>query len=246
VSETRNVEPVDRAPRSVLVTGANRGIGRAIAMRFVAAGDKVATIYRSGELPDGVLGVVGDVRDTASVDAAFTAVEAAHGPVEVLVANAGVTRDQLLLRMTDEDFEQVLDVNLTGSFRCVRRASKGMIRLRRGRIIFISSVVGLYGSPGQVNYAASKSALIGMARSITRELGARGITANVVAPGFVDTAMTAALPADRQAAYLGAIPAGRFARADEIAGVVHFLASDDAAYVNGAVIPVDGGLGMGH
>jgi len=230
----------------VLVTGANRGIGRAIAERFVANGDKVATIYRSGDLPEGVLGVVGDMRDTASVDAAFTEIEAAHGPVEVLVANAGITRDQLLLRMTDEDFEQVLDVNVTGSFRCVRRASKGMIRLRRGRIIFISSVVGLYGSPGQVNYAASKSALIGMARSITRELGGRGITANVVAPGFVDTAMTAALPAERQAAYQAAIPAGRFAQPDEVAGVVHFLASDDAAYVNGAVIPVDGGLGMGH
>ncbi|MGV8968246.1 MAG: 3-oxoacyl-ACP reductase FabG [Cellulomonas sp.] len=233
-------------PRSVLVTGANRGIGRAIAERFVAAGDKVATIYRTGELPEGVLGVVGDVRDTASVDAAFTAIEAAHGPVEVLVANAGVTRDQLLLRMTDEDFEQVLDVNVTGSFRCVRRASKGMIRLRRGRIIFLASVVGLYGSAGQVNYAASKSALVGMARSITRELGGRGITANLVAPGFVDTAMTADLPPERQAAYKAAIPAGRFAQADEVAGVVLFLASEDAAYINGAVIPVDGGLGMGH
>jgi len=230
----------------VLVTGANRGIGRAIAERFVANGDKVATIYRTGELPSGVLGVVGDVRDTASVDAAFTAVEAAHGPVEVLVANAGVNRDQLLMRMTDEDFETVLDVNLTGSFRCVRRASKGMIRLRRGRIIFISSVVGLYGSPGQVNYAASKAALVGMARSIARELGGRGITANVVAPGFVDTAMTAELPADRQSAYLASIPAGRFAHPDEVASVVQFLASGGAAYINGAVIPVDGGLGMGH
>ena len=246
MSEPRSVEPSSVQPRSVLVTGANRGIGRAIAERFVAAGDKVATIYRSGDLPAGVLGVVGDMRDTASVDTAFTAIEAAHGAVEVLVANAGITRDQLLLRMTDEDFEQVLDVNVTGSFRCVRRASKGMIRLRRGRIIFISSVVGLYGSPGQVNYAASKSALVGMARSITRELGGRGITANVVAPGFVDTAMTAALPPERQAAYLAAIPAARFAQPDEVAGVVHFLASDDAAYVNGAVIPVDGGLGMGH
>jgi len=233
-------------PRSVLVTGANRGIGRAIAERFVAAGDKVATIYRTGDLPAGVLGVVGDVRDTASIDAAFTQIEAAHGPVEVLVANAGVTRDQLVLRMTDEEFEQVLDVNVTGSFRCVRRASKPMIRLRRGRIIFISSVVALYGSPGQVNYAASKAALVGMARSITRELGGRGITANVVAPGFVDTAMTADLPAERQAAYKAAIPAGRFAQADEVAGVVLFLASADAAYINGAVIPVDGGLGMGH
>ncbi|GGB96423.1 beta-ketoacyl-ACP reductase [Cellulomonas carbonis] len=233
-------------PRSVLVTGANRGIGRAIAERFVAAGDRVATIYRSGDLPDGVLGVTGDMTDTASVDAAFTEVEAQHGPVEVLVANAGITRDQLLMRMTDEDFEQVLDVNLTGAFRCVRRASKGMIRLRRGRIVLISSVVGLYGGQGQVNYAASKAGLVGMARSITRELGGRGITANVVAPGFIDTAMTAALPQDRQDAYRAAIPAGRFARPEEVAGVVHFLASDDAAYVSGAVIPVDGGLGMGH
>lgn len=233
-------------PRSVLVTGANRGIGRAIAGRFLAAGDKVSTIYRTGELPAGVLGVLGDVRDTTSVDAAFTAIEAAHGPVEVLVANAGINRDQLLLRMTDEDFEQVLDVNVTGSFRCVRRASTGMIRLRRGRIIFISSVVGMYGSPGQVNYAASKSALVGMARSITRELGGRGITANVVAPGFIDTAMTAQLPPERQAAYRAAIPAGRFADPDEVAAVVQFLASADAAYINGAVVPVDGGLGMGH
>ncbi|TQL04358.1 3-oxoacyl-ACP reductase FabG [Cellulomonas sp. SLBN-39] len=236
----------DVAPRSVLVTGANRGIGRAIAERFLARGDKVATIVRSGGAPDGVLEVRADVRDTAAVDAAFTQVEAAHGPVEVLVANAGVTRDQLLLRMTDEEFTDVLDVNLTGSFRVVRRASKGMIRLRRGRIVLISSVVGMYGSPGQVNYAASKSALVGMARSITRELGARGITANVVAPGFIDTDMTRDLPAERQDAYRASIPAGRFGLADEVAGVVEFLASDAAAYVSGAVVPVDGGLGMGH
>ncbi|NLF05386.1 MAG: 3-oxoacyl-ACP reductase FabG [Actinomycetales bacterium] len=233
-------------PRSVLVTGANRGIGRTIAERFVASGDKVATIYRSGELPDGVLGVKGDVTDTAAVDAAFTEIEAAHGPVEVLVANAGVTRDGLLMRMSDEDFETVLDVNLTGAFRCVRRASKGMIRLRRGRIVLISSVIGLYGGAGQVNYAASKAGLVGIARSVTRELGGRGITANVVAPGFIATGMTAALPEDTQATYKAAIPAGRFATTDEVAGVVHFLASDDAAYVSGAVIPVDGGLGMGH
>lgn len=233
-------------PRSVLVTGANRGIGRTIAERFVASGDKVATIYRSGDLPDGVLGVKGDVTDTAAVDAAFDEIEAAHGPVEVLVANAGVTRDGLLMRMSDEDFETVLDVNLTGSFRCVRRASRGMIRLRRGRIVLISSVIGLYGGAGQVNYAASKAGLVGIARSVTRELGGRGITANVVAPGFIETAMTAELPEATQATYKAAIPAGRFATTDEVAGVVHFLASDDAAYISGAVIPVDGGLGMGH
>jgi len=238
--------PDNPTPRSVLVTGANRGIGRAIAERFVAAGDRVATIYRSGDLPEGVLGAVGDVRDTASVDAAFTAIEAEQGPVEVLVANAGVTRDQLLLRMTDEEFSDVIDVNLAGAFRCVRRASKGMIRLRRGRIVLISSVVGLYGSPGQVNYAASKAGLVGMARSITRELGSRSITANVVAPGFIDTDMTRALPEATQKQYVDSIPLGRFATADEVAGVVEFVASPAAAYISGAVIPVDGGLGMGH
>lgn len=238
--------PTPSTPRSVLVTGASRGIGRAIAERFVALGDRVASLDRSTDAAEGVLGVVGDVTDTASVDAAFAEVEAAHGPVEVLVANAGITRDQLLLRMSDEDFGQVLEVNLAGTFRCVRRASAGMIRMRRGRIILISSVVALYGGQGQVNYSASKAGLIGMARSITRELGGRGITANVVAPGFIDTAMTGALPAERQEAYRAAIPAGRFAQPDEVAGVVQFLASADAGYISGAVIPVDGGLGMGH
>ncbi|MDM7856460.1 beta-ketoacyl-ACP reductase [Cellulomonas alba] len=238
--------PDNPTPRSVLVTGANRGIGRAIAERFVAAGDRVATIYRSGDLPEGVFGAVGDVRDTASVDAAFAAIEAEQGPVEVLVANAGITRDQLLLRMTDEEFSDVIDVNLAGAFRCVRRASKPMIRLRRGRIVLISSVVGLYGSPGQVNYAASKAGLVGMARSITRELGSRSITANVVAPGFIDTDMTRALPEATQKQYVDSIPLGRFATPDEVAGVVEFVASPAAAYISGAVIPVDGGLGMGH
>ncbi len=244
MSETTN--DVTPAPRTVLVTGANRGIGRAIAERFVAQGDRVATIYRGGDLPEGVFGAVADVRDSDAVDAAFTEIENALGPVEVLVANAGVTKDGLLLRMRDEDFTDVLDVNLTGTFRCVRRASKGMIRLRRGRIVLISSVVGLYGGPGQVNYASSKAALVGMARSIARELGGRGITANVVAPGFIETAMTAELTEARQAEIKGQIPAGRYGAAQEVAGAVAFLASDDAAYINGAVIPVDGGLGMGH
>jgi 3-oxoacyl-[acyl-carrier protein] reductase len=237
---------VGSTPRSVLITGGSRGIGRAIAERFVAAGDKVVALHRSGEVPDGVLSVIGDVTDTAAVDAGFAAAEAAHGPVEVLVANAGVTRDQLVMRMSDEDFASVLDVNLTGAFRCVRRATAPMLRLRRGRIILISSVVGLYGGQGQVNYAASKAGLVGMARSLTRELGGRGITTNVVAPGFIDTDMTAELPPERQAAYRAAIPAGRFAQPDEVAAVVEFLASPTAGYISGAVIPVDGGLGMGH
>lgn len=244
--EANNTNQATPTGRSVLITGANRGIGRAIAEQFVAAGDRVATIYRSGDLPDGVFGAVGDVRDTDAIDRAFKEIEAHQGSVEVLVANAGVTRDQLLLRMSDEDFEQVLDVNLTGSFRVVRRAIKGMVRAKKGRIVFISSVVGLYGSPGQVNYAASKSGLVGMARSITRELGSRGITANVVAPGFIDTDMTAALPEARQQQYLAQIPAGRFGNTAEIANAVQFLAADSSGYISGAVIPVDGGLGMGH
>jgi NAD(P)-dependent dehydrogenase (short-subunit alcohol dehydrogenase family) len=235
-----------RQPRTVVVTGATRGIGRAIAERFVAAGDNVATLSRGSEVPDGVLAVPGDVTDSEAVDAGFTAVEERFGPVDVLVANAGITRDGLLMRMSDEDFDAVLDVNLTGAFRCARRASKGMIRKRQGRIILISSVVGLKGAPGQVNYAASKAGLVGIARSITHELGGRGITANVVAPGFIQTAMTDALPQAQQEAYLAAIPAARFAQVDEVAGVVEFLAGPDAGYISGAVIPVDGGLGMGH
>src|SRR3954452_23506553 len=238
-------------PRSVLVTGGNRGLGHAIAHAFLDAGDKVAFTYRSGEPPAdlveaGGLPVTCEVTDTASVDAAFTAAEAAHGPVEVLVANAGITRDGLLMRMSDEDYDDVISANLGGAFRCVRRASKGMIRLRKGRIVLISSVVGLYGSAGQTNYAASKAGLVGLARSVTRELGGRGITANVVAPGFIETDMTAALPDTQQAEYKKSIPAGRFATPDEVAKVIVWLAGDDAAYISGAVIPVDGGLGMGH
>lgn len=232
--------------RSVLVTGGNRGIGLGIATAFRDTGDQVAVTYRSGEPPEGFLGVRCDVTDQASVDAAFEQIEAAHGPVDVLVANAGITRDTLLLRMSEDDFTTVLETNLTGSFRVAKRAAKGMLRARRGRIIFISSVVGLLGSAGQVNYAASKAGLIGMARSIARELGSRNITANVVAPGFVATDMTAALPEERQQAYLGQIPLGRFATIDDVARLVVFLAGDDAAYITGAVVPVDGGLGMGH
>lgn len=232
--------------RVVLVTGGNRGIGRAIAERFVAQGYKVAVTARSGEGPAGTLTVRADVTDAAAVDAAFTEVENALGPIGILVANAGVTKDTLLLRMTEEDFDSVVATNLGGAFRVVKRASKGMLRAKWGRVILISSVVGLYGSAGQINYAASKSALVGFARSLTRELGARGITANVVAPGFIETDMTSDLPDETQAEYKKNIPAGRFATADEVAGVVTWIASDDAAYISGAVIPVDGGLGMGH
>ncbi len=232
--------------RVVLVTGGNRGIGRAIAERFVAEGHHVAVTARSGEGPEGTLTVRADVTDSASLDAAFTEVEAQLGPVEIVVANAGITKDTLLMRMTEDDFDSVVSTNLGGAFRVVKRASKGMLRARWGRVILISSVVGLYGSAGQVNYASSKSGLVGFARSLTRELGARRITANVVAPGFIETDMTAALPDETQAEYKRSIPAGRFATPDEVAGVVTWLASDDAAYISGAVIPVDGGLGMGH
>lgn len=233
-------------PRTVLVTGGNRGIGYAIAEEFLAQGHRVAVTARSGEGPAGSFTVQADVTDAASIDAAFSAIEAELGPVEVLVANAGITRDTLLMRMSEEDFVDVIDTNLTGSFRVVKRASKGMLKARYGRIVLISSVVGLYGGPGQVNYSASKAALVGMARSITRELGARGITANVVAPGFIETDMTAELPEAQQAEYKKNIPAGRFATPNEVAKVVAWVGSDEAAYISGAVIPVDGGLGMGH
>jgi len=232
--------------RTVLVTGGNRGIGRAIAEEFVRQGHRVAVTVRSGEGPVGTLSVVADVTDSASLDAAFVEVEEKLGAVEILVANAGITRDTLLMRMTDEDFEAVANTNLNGVFRVVRRASLGMIKKKFGRIILIGSVVGLLGSAGQVNYSSTKSALVGMARSITREIGSRNITANVVAPGFIDTDMTAALAEEQQAEYKKRIPAGRFASPQEVARVVAWIASDDAAYISGAVIPVDGGLGMGH
>jgi 3-oxoacyl-[acyl-carrier protein] reductase len=230
----------------VLVTGGSRGIGLAIAAAFKEAGDQVAVTYNTSPPPEGFLGVKCDITDQAQVDAAFDTIAEQHGPVEVLVANAGITRDTLLLRMSDDDWDSVIETNLTGSFRVARRAAKGMLRLRKGRIVFISSVVGLLGSPGQVNYAASKSGLIGMARSIARELGSRGITANVVAPGFVETDMTAVLPEETQKQYLGQIPLGRFGLTEEIANAVRWLASEEAGYITGAVIPVDGGIGMGN
>jgi 3-oxoacyl-[acyl-carrier protein] reductase len=232
--------------RSVLVTGGNRGIGLAIARRLAAGGDQVTVTSRSGEAVAGLSTVACDVRDAAAVDEAFAVVEADQGPVEVLVANAGINHDQLLALMKEDDFTDVIDTNLTGAYRVAKRAVRGMMRLRRGRMVFISSVVGLLGSGGQANYAASKAGLVGLARSLARELGSRNITANVVAPGFVDTDMTAALPDDRKAAILGQVPLGRLATAEEVAATVAFLAGPDAAYITGAVIPVDGGLGMGH
>lgn len=232
--------------RSVLVTGGNRGIGRAIAEAFRDQGDRVAVTTRAGGAPDGVLDVRCDVTDSESVNEAFAAVEAANGPVEILIANAGITRDTLVLRMSDEDWASVLDTNLTGAFRVARRAAKGMLRLRRGRIVFVSSVVGLLGSAGQVNYAASKAGLVGMARSLARELGSRSITTNVIAPGFVATDMTEVLSEDQKQTIIAQVPLGRYAAPEEIAAAAVWLASPGAAYVTGAVIPVDGGLGMGH
>jgi 3-oxoacyl-[acyl-carrier protein] reductase len=232
--------------RSVLVTGGSRGIGLAIGRAFLDQGDRVAVTYRGGPPPAGMFATRCDVTDGQQVDAAFTAVEAEQGKVEVLVANAGITKDQLLLRMDEASFSAVLDTNLTGAYRVAKRAASGMLRARSGRLIFISSVVGLSGAPGQVNYAASKAGLVGLARSIARELGSRHITANVVAPGFVETDMTAELPPARRQEILASIPLGRFATPEEVAGVVTFLAGPAGAYLTGAIIPVDGGLGMGH
>ncbi len=232
--------------RVVLVTGGSKGIGRTLAERFRDAGYRVAATYRSGGVPDGVLGLHCDITDQEQVEAAFAAVETELGPVEILVANAGVTKDTLLMRMSDEDWDTVIDTNLTGTFRVVRRASRPMMRGRFGRIILVSSVVALLGSPGQVNYSSSKAALVGMARSITRELGVRGVTANVIAPGFIETDMTAVLPDDVIADYKKRIPAGRLGVVDDVAAAALFLAGDQAGYISGAVLPVDGGLGMGH
>jgi 3-oxoacyl-[acyl-carrier protein] reductase len=232
--------------RSVLVTGGTRGIGLATAQAFAEAGDDVAVTYRSGEPPEGFLGVRCDVTDPEQVEQAFAAIEEKQGPVEVLIANAGITRDTLLLRMSEDDWSDVIETNLTGAFRVAKRAAKGMLRLRRGRIVFVSSVVGMRGSPGQVNYAASKSGMIGMARSIARELGSRSITANVVTPGFVETDITAVLPEEQQKQYVEAIPLGRTTTPEEVARVIRWLTGDEAAYITGAVIPIDGGLGMGY
>ncbi|MDZ3745799.1 beta-ketoacyl-ACP reductase [Pseudoglutamicibacter cumminsii] len=233
--------------RTVLVTGGNRGIGLAIAEQFLEAGYQVAVTTRSTPAPvDGILSVKADVTDSASVDAAMAEVEEKLGPITVVVANAGITRDTLLMRMSESDFTDVVDTNLTGAFRVVQRATKGMVKARFGRVILISSVVGLLGGAGQVNYSASKAGLVGIARSVTRELGSRGITANVIAPGFIETDMTDALEEDLKKQYKQQIPAGRFASPEEVAKVAVWLASEDAGYVSGAVIPVDGGLGMGH
>jgi len=232
--------------RVVLITGGSRGIGLATAQRFAALGDRVAVTYNSSPPPEGFFAVKCDVTSSADVDDAFKAVEQHFGPVEILVSNAGMTKDMLLLRMSEDDFTEVIDANLTAAYRVAKRAAQGMLKARKGRIIFVSSVVGLLGSAGQANYSASKSGLVGLARSIARELGSRSITANVVAPGPVATDMLAALSDDRREALTAAVPLGRLASPDEIAGTITFLASADAAFITGAIIPVDGGLGMGH
>jgi len=230
----------------VLVTGGNRGIGLAVARAFAAQGDKVAITHRGRDVPDDLFGVRCDVTDAGSVDSAFAEVEAEHGPVQVLVSNAGVTDDTLLLRMSEDQFTGIVDANLTGAYRVAKRAAGKMLRARAGRMIFVSSVVALTGSAGQVNYASAKAGLIGLTRSLARELGSRGITANVVLPGFVETAMTADLPQAKRDEVLGQVPLHRYGLAEEIAAVITFLASEQAGYVTGAVVPVDGGLGMGH
>jgi len=235
-----------QTPRTVLVTGGNRGIGFAIAEEFIASGYRVAVTARSGSGPEGSLTVRADVTDSESLDAAIAQVEAELGPIEVLVANAGITKDTLLMRMSDEEFDSVVNTNLNGVFRVLKRVIKSMLKAKFGRVILIGSVVGLYGSVGQVNYSATKSALVGIARSVTRELGGKNITANVVAPGFIDTDMTAELSEELVQNYKSRIPAGRFAAPSEVAKVVRWLASEESAYISGAVIPVDGGLGMGH
>jgi 3-oxoacyl-[acyl-carrier protein] reductase len=234
------------SPRIVFVTGGNRGIGLSIARSFAAGGDLVIVSYRSGHAPDGLVGVAMDVTDQASVNSAFAEIEANYGPVDVLVANAGITRDGLTMRMSEEDFTAVVETNLTGAFRTAQKAIAPMMKKRSGRVIFIGSVVGFLGSAGQVNYAATKSGLVGMARALAREYGSRGLTFNVIAPGFVETDMTGALSDALREKYIGQIPLGRFCTPEEVAAVVKFVASPEASYITGAVIPVDGGMGMGH
>ncbi|QTI67110.1 3-oxoacyl-ACP reductase FabG1 [Gordonia sp. L191] len=247
MADSNETTDAGRVSRSVLVTGGNRGIGLAVAKRLLADGHKVAVTHRGSGVPDGLFGVVCDVTDTDSVDRAFKEVADHQGPVEVVVSNAGINEDTLLMRMSVESFEKVINANLTGAFRVTKAATRDMLRKRWGRFIYLGSVVGLMGTPGQANYASSKAGVIGLARSVTRELGGRNITANVVAPGLIDTDMTRALPEEyTKTAVDQAIPAKRMGQPEEVAAVVSFLASDDSSYVTGNVINVDGGLGMGH